>query len=163
MEIIEKSIDELIPYERNPRRNEEAVQYVKASIREFGFKQPIVVDIDNVIVVGHTRYLAAKELGLKKVPVLVASDLTDEQIKAYRLADNKTAEFASWDFELMDSEIDDILDIDMSEFGFFDISVDWDNVDNLSDESYAPPEKHLLKCPKCEHIDSKERFIPVPE
>ena len=120
MEIIEKSIDELIPYERNPRRNEDAVQYVKASIREFGFKQPIVVDIDNVIVVGHTRYLAAKELGLEKVPVLVASDLTEEQIKAYRLADNKTAEFASWDFELLDSEIDDIINIDMSDYGFFD-------------------------------------------
>ena len=148
MEIIEKSIDELIPYERNPRRNEEAVQYVKASIREFGFKQPIVVDVNNVIVVGHTRYLAAKELGLKKVPVLVASDLTEEQIKAYRLADNKTAEFASWDFELMDSEIDDILNIDMSEFGFFDMG-DIDINDMFAESEEIAKEPKMIKCPNC--------------
>lgn len=121
MEIVEKNIDEIVPYNRNPRKNEDAVQYVKASLQEFGWKQPIVVDINNVIVVGHTRWLAAKELGLEKAPCLIASDLTDEQIKAYRLADNKTAEFASWDFELMDSEIADIIDIDMTNFGFVDI------------------------------------------
>ncbi len=161
MKIIQKKTSDLIPYENNPRHNETAVEYVANSIKEFGFKNPIIIDKDNVIVAGHTRLLAAKELGLEEVPCIMADDLTDEQVKAFRLADNKTAEIASWDFELMDAEIDDILDIDMTEFGFFNINIDWDNVDNLSDESYAPPEKHLLKCPKCEHIDSKERFIPV--
>lgn len=120
MEIVEKKVEDLIPYERNPRRNDDAVKYVKASINEFGFKVPIVIDVNNVIVAGHTRLMAAKELGIKKVPCIIASDLTEEQIKAFRLADNKVAEFAGWDFELLDAEVDDIIDIDMSEFGFID-------------------------------------------
>lgn len=120
MEIVEKNVADLKPYKRNPRHNEDAVDVVKASIKEFGFKVPIVIDKHDVIVTGHTRLMAAKELGMKKVPCILADDLSDEQIKAFRLADNKTAEFASWNFELLDSEIDDILDIDMTEFGFLD-------------------------------------------
>lgn len=148
MEIVEKKIDEIIPYNRNPRKNEDAVQYVKASLQEFGWKQPIVVDINNVIVVGHTRWLAAKELGLEKAPCLIASDLTDEQIKAYRLADNKTAEFASWDFELMDSEIADIIDIDMTDFGFVEFS--GININEMFEESDVPTkEPKKVKCPNC--------------
>lgn len=83
------------PYEKNPRKNDEAVKYVAESIKEFGFKVPIVVDKDMTIVAGHTRYKAAKKLGLNEVPVIVADDLTDEQIKAFRLADNKTGEKAN--------------------------------------------------------------------
>lgn len=161
MEIIEKNIDEIIPYDRNPRKNEDAVQYVKASIREFGFKQPIVIDINNEIIVGHTRWQAAKELGIKKVPCLIASDLTEEQVKAYRLADNKTAEFASWDFDLMDAEIDDIIDIDMTEFGFLDIDIDWENVDEISKDNYEKPESERLKCPLCGGVDEKIHFTKV--
>ena len=112
MNIVNKRIDELIPYEKNPRKNDEAVKYVAESIKAFGFKVPIVIDKNNVIVAGHTRYKASKKLKLTEVPCIVADDLTDEQIKAYRLADNKVAEKAEWDFELLDSELDELFDFD---------------------------------------------------
>lgn len=115
-----KTLEEIRPYEKNPRKNEEAVQYVASSIKEFGWKQPIVIDKDGVIIAGHTRYKAAKELGLEKVPVITADDLTEEQVKAYRLADNKTGEFAQWDMDLLNQELNDILELDMDEFGFLD-------------------------------------------
>ena len=117
MEIIEKRLDEIRPYERNPRRNDAAVQYVAESIRQFGWKQPIVIDKDGVIVAGHTRYKAAQSLGLEKAPCVIADDLTPEQVKAYRLADNKVGEIAEWDFDALEQELEDI-DLDMSEFGF---------------------------------------------
>ena len=118
MQIIEKSITEIQPYEKNPRKNDEAVQYVANSIKEFGFKVPIVIDKNGVIVAGHTRYKAAKELGLEKLPCVIADDLTEEQVKAFRIADNKVGEVAEWDFDLLGEELDDIFDIDMSDFGF---------------------------------------------
>ena len=98
MEIVYKSIDELTPYENNPRHNENAVAAVAASIKEFNFKVPLVIDTNGVVVAGHTRLLAARQLGLSAVPCIVADDLTDEQIRAFRLADNKTAELAGWNF-----------------------------------------------------------------
>ena len=118
MKVIQKNTADLIPYSKNPRKNDAAVEKVAASIREFGFKVPIIIDTDGVIVAGHTRLKAAELLQLKKVPCIIADDLTEEQIKAFRLADNKTAEFADWDFELLTEELDEITDIDMSEFGF---------------------------------------------
>lgn len=117
MEIIEKRLDEIRPYENNPRRNDAAVQYVAESIRQFGWKQPIVIDKDGVIVAGHTRYKAAQSLGLEKAPCVIADDLTPEQVKAYRLADNKVGEIAEWDFDALEEELD-ALDLDMSAFGF---------------------------------------------
>lgn len=118
MEIINKKLDELIPYEKNPRKNKEAVEYVANSIKEFGFKVPIIIDKDNVIVAGHTRYKASQKLKLKEVPCIIADDLNKEQIKAFRLADNKVSEKASWDTSLLNAELIDILDIDMEDFGF---------------------------------------------
>ena len=119
MEIVTRKVDELIPYENNPRKNDDAVKCVKASIEQFGFKVPIVIDAQGVIVAGHTRLKAAKELGMKEVPCIVADDLTDEQVRAYRLADNKTAEMAEWDIELLDTELLDLeANFDMTEFGF---------------------------------------------
>lgn len=112
------SIKDLHPYEKNPRKNTKAVKAVANSIREFGFKIPIVIDKNNVIVCGHTRYAAAKKLGLESVPCTVADDLTDEQIKAFRIADNKVAEQSEWDFDLLDEELEEILNIDMEQFGF---------------------------------------------
>ena len=97
MNIELKPLAEIRPYEKNPRINDAAVDAVARSIGEFGFRQPIVVDADGVIVVGHTRWKAAQRLGLAKVPVHVARDLTAEQRKAYRIADNKTADIATWD------------------------------------------------------------------
>ena len=111
-------VDSLIPYANNPRLNDNAVDAVAASIKEFGFKVPIVVDGENVIINGHTRLKAAHKLGLKQVPVIVADDLTPEQVKAFRLADNKTSELAEWDLDKLDIELDSIADIDMTELGF---------------------------------------------
>lgn len=118
MEVIDKKIEELTPYAKNPRKNDQAVNAVAASIREFGFKVPIVIDSAGVIVAGHTRMKAALLLGLETVPCVVADDLTEDQIKAFRLADNKTAELAEWDLALLDEEIAELTDIDMSQFGF---------------------------------------------
>ena len=108
MKIVEKKLDEIKPYENNPRFNDDAVQYVANSIKEFGFKVPIVIDKDNTIVAGHTRYKASLLLGLDKVPCIVADDLNEEQVKAFRLADNKVGEMANWDYMLLDEELADL-------------------------------------------------------
>ena len=118
MEIINKKINEIKPYENNPRKNDEAIKYVAESIKQFGFKVPIVIDKNGVIVAGHTRYKASKKLGLEEVPCIVADDLNEEQIKAFRLADNKVAEKSEWNFDLLNEELGDILNLDMSDFGF---------------------------------------------
>ena len=113
-------IGDVRPYEDNPRRNDSAVQAVANSIREFGWKQPIVVDADGTIVAGHTRYKAALALEMTDVPVVVASDLTPEQCAAYRLADNRVGELAEWDSELLAQELDGLSGFDMERFGFDD-------------------------------------------
>ena len=121
MEIREFGIDEIKPYEKNPRKNEDSIRFVANSIKEFGFKVPIVIDADNVIVAGHTRWKAAKQLGLEKVPCIKADDLSPAQIKAFRLADNKVGEFSQWDMDLLGDELKDLGDVfDMGDFGFFD-------------------------------------------
>lgn len=113
-------IDEITPYENNPRVNEAAIQAVADSIKEFGFKVPIIIDEEQVIVTGHTRYEAAKLLEMDTVPCILADDLSDEQIKAFRLVDNKTAEYASWDLSKLNIELEELseMEIDMSQFGF---------------------------------------------
>jgi len=116
MQIVEKKVTELKAYEKNPRKNDNAIGPVAESIKEFGFKVPIIIDKDNVIVAGHTRLKAAKKLGMKTVPCVVADDLTPEQIKAFRVADNSTAQIAEWDLELLKDELMD-LDFDMALFG----------------------------------------------
>lgn len=121
MKVQNIKIDKLVPYENNPRNNDGAVEYVANSIKQFGFKVPIVVDKDNVIVAGHTRYRAAIELGLTEVPCLIADDLTPEQVKAFRLADNKTAEKASWDYTKLGKEIEDLMNIDDLGFDLTDL------------------------------------------
>lgn len=118
MNVKEINIKDIRPYEKNPRKNNSAVAYVAESIKQFGFKVPIIIDKNNVIVAGHTRYKAAKKLGINTVPVIIADDLTDEQIKAFRLADNKVAEQAEWDIDLLNEELEEIFDIDMTDFGF---------------------------------------------
>lgn len=120
MTIIEKSVKDLKAYENNPRNNDNAVEAVANSIREFGFKVPVIIDGDGVIVAGHTRVRAAEMLGLKTIPCVIADDLTPEQIKAFRIADNKTAELAAWDMEKLEQELQEITNIDMSAFGFTD-------------------------------------------
>ena len=119
---------------QNPRINDNAVPAVMKSIEEFGFKVPIVIDKNGTIVTGHTRLKAAKKLGMKTVPCIVADDLTPEQIKAFRLADNKVAEAAEWDMELLNEELDGIIDIDMSDFNFGDITDSPSSEDVVEDD-----------------------------
>lgn len=148
MRIIEKPIEEIRPYENNPRVNDRAVEKVAESIAQFGFKQPIVIDKDGVIVAGHTRLMAAKLLGLTKVPTISAADLTPEQVTAYRIADNKTGELAGWDFEKLDEELGSI-DMDMSVFGFEieqrDVTVALDSLESDPKD----PEPKRIQCPLC--------------
>ena len=136
MDIKVQKTEDLIPYEKNPRHNEDAITAVAKSIEKFGFKVPIVVDASNVIVNGHTRLKAAKYLGLKEVPTIIADDLTPEQIKAFRLADNKVGEIATWDEELLNAELDELadLDFDMTEFGFDLPDIEGEEVEVIEDE-----------------------------
>lgn len=123
MEIQYFTLESIHPYARNPRKNDEAVKNVAASIREFGFLVPLVIDANHEIVAGHTRYKAAKALGMKTVPCVIADELTEDQIRAFRLADNKVGEMAAWDMDLLPLELADIA-MPMADFGFEIISDD---------------------------------------
>lgn len=122
LQIVNISIEKIKNYENNARKNDGAIEAVKASIREFGFKIPCIVDKENVLVCGHTRVRAARELGLESVPCIVADDLTPEQIKAFRLVDNKTAELSDWDFDKLKIELDELAlcfdELNFEDFGF---------------------------------------------
>lgn len=130
MDVISMAISDIKPYPNNPRKNDDAVTATANSIKEFGWQQPIIVDKDNIIIAGHTRYKAAKQLNMDKVPVVVAKNLSKEQVKAYRLADNKTGEIADWDYEFLDDELANIIDFDMEDFGFEQIKNDV-NIDDI--------------------------------
>ena len=138
-------INSIKPYKKNPRKNEDAIPYVMESIKQFGFKNPVILDKDNVIVAGHTRIESAKRLGITEIPCIYADDLTDEQIKAFRLADNKVAEIAEWDIDLLDTELDDILNIDMSDFGFDLDLEDEEEKEIIEDEVPEVPEEPKAK------------------
>lgn len=131
MTVIERDLDSIIPYEDNPRINDPAVPYVANSLKTFGWKQPIVIDKDGVIIAGHTRWKAARSLGMKKAPCVIADDLTPEEVQAYRLADNKVGEIAEWDFAALDEQLAAITELDMTQFGF----------EELSDEDEAEEEQ----------------------
>lgn len=149
MKIEMRALDQIKPYHRNPRKNEAAVDAVAASLKEFGFRQPIVVDVEDVIIAGDTRYKAAKKLGLKRVPVHVARDLSPERIKAYRIADNQTGSIAEWDYTLLPLELTELkgMDFSLDQLGFtieeltkiFDMGVQQGNTD--PDDVPAPPDK----------------------
>ena len=130
LKIIYKKTEDLIPYINNPRNNDNAVDKVASSIKNFGFKVPIVVDGDNEIIAGHTRLKAAKKLGMDEVPCIVADDLSDGQIKAFRLADNRVAEFAEWDMELLESELEELKDYDLG-FDFEDVGMDFSDLEGI--------------------------------
>lgn len=128
MQVENIRIEQLKEYENNPRFNEGAVEAVAASIREFGFRVPIVVDAENVIIAGHTRLKAAKKLGMESVPCIKAEDMTPDQVKAYRLADNKTGELAGWDFTKLEEELAE-MSFEMADFGFEEIT--YNHIDEL--------------------------------
>ena len=148
MNIIEKRVKDLKPYEKNPRKNDDAVQYVANSIKEFGFRVPIVIDSDNTIVCGHTRWKAAKLLKMETVPCVIADDLTEEQIKAFRVADNKTSEKSGWDFALLDTELAEIETIDMTLLGF-DEAKNSEPIDLDDEEPKTDRATKIVHCPKC--------------
>lgn len=136
-------VAELIPYVNNPRHNADAVDAVASSIAEFGFNVPCVIDKNKILVTGHTRLLAAKKLGLDSVPCIMADHLTDAQIKAFRLADNRVSELATWDTDLLASELEELADlnVDMSAFGFDEPEADPDDVDECEPEEEAAEEE----------------------
>lgn len=150
MNIIYISTKDLREYENNPRNNDFAVDKVAASIDEFGFKYPIIIDKNNVIVAGHTRLKAARKLGLDVVPCLIADDLTDEQIKAFRLVDNKTAELSGWNFEKLEAELSGISErFNMADFGF-DLDTDDVDIDGFFEETETKEkEPKKIQCPHC--------------
>ena len=152
IEIKVLKIKEIKPYKNNPRNNEEAVEPVMNSIKEFGFKVPVIVDKNNIVVAGHTRLKAAEKLGLEEVPCIIADDLTEEQINAFRLADNKTGEIATWDFDLLNIELNNILNVDMSSFGFEpmkEIDLDISDDDFISDTEITKSKTKKIVCPHC--------------
>jgi len=160
MNIVQKKIVDLIEYVNNPRHNDEAVDAVAKSISEFGFKVPVIITTDNVIVAGHTRVKACKKLSIDEVPCIIADDLTEDQIKAFRLADNKTSELATWDLDKLNQELE-FIEMDMTEFGFEDLEKelerdvledDFDESEPLTENPYAKRGdffilgKHRLMC-----------------
>lgn len=149
MNIKELSISQLHEYDNNPRNNDSAVDAVAESIREFGFKVPIVIDGDNVIVCGHTRVKAAQKLGMETVPCIIADDLTPEQIKAFRLADNKTGELAGWDFAKLEEELAALDGFYMSAFGF--VQNEDVDIDSFFEDAGEKKEKEpkRIQCPHC--------------
>ena len=146
--LITKKVDELIPYENNPRHNDDAVEPVSKSIQDNGYKVPIIIDGNNVIITGHTRLKALKKLGVEEIDCILADDLSEEQVKAFRLIDNKTSEFAVWDAEKLQEELAN-MNIDLSEFGFIetediDLSEFFEDVDEVKEKE---PKK--IQCPHC--------------
>lgn len=157
MRIEEIKISELKQYENNPRKNDGAVEAVANSIKEFGFKVPIIIDSENVIIAGHTRLKAASKLGLASVPCIIADDLTDDQIKAFRLADNKTSELAEWDFSKLETELSE-MEFDMKAFGFYDFE------ENYFDDLFEPkePQKRTKEPETITEKPKKEQYN-IPE
>lgn len=151
MKVVMKKIGEIKPYEKNPRNNEASIGYVANSIQKFGFWSPIAIDKDNIIVAGHTRYEAAIRLGLDKVPTVKADDLTDEEVRAYRLVDNKTAELSEWDFDKLKEELSKCDSFQMADFGFsIDEIVKENVIESGGVEEKEAPEKKIV-CPRCGH------------
>lgn len=156
LQIVYKKVGELIPYINNPRINNEAVDYVASSIREFGFKNPIIIDKNDTIVCGHTRLLSAKKLNIEEVPCIYADDLTEQQIKAFRLADNKTAELATWDLEKLDIELEGIEELEMAEFGFESFR------NSLLADDFSEFTKTEENSDEFEYIEKLEKHYGVP-
>ena len=158
MNIIEKNIDELSLYEHNPRQNDNAVDYVANSIKAFGFKVPCLISGTGEVICGHTRIKAAIKLGMTAVPCIIADDLTEEQIRAFRLVDNQTAAIADWDMDMLEEELNKLADFDMDDFGFDLLFGDDEDVSEkpqklnqggeIDTDEYAD-DKFECTCPKC--------------
>ena len=160
-----KDVNELTPYARNARINDKTVPYLVNSIKRFGFKVPLVIDEKGVVVCGHTRLKAALECGMARVPCVLADDLTEDEIKAFRLAYNKIQEMSGWDFGLLDQELDELRELgfgdeEMKELGFGDASDvnpdDFFEDDNTGDGADKEPKTIECTCPECGHKFTQE-------
>lgn len=168
MKIIYKKTEELIPYEKNPRKNEEAAKYVAKSIKDFGFLVPILITKDNIVVAGHTRLKAAKINNMANVPCVIADGLSNEKINAFRLIDNKSSEIAEWDNELLKEEVKDLLDSipNLDEYNFnIDDYVDEDIYESINDNGYAETTRfeHKLKIDRQEIVITEEEYKKIIE
>lgn len=164
--VIYKEVNELIPYVNNPRNNDDAVDKVASSIQEFGFKVPIIVDSQNVIIAGHTRFKASKKLGLKEVPCIVSDDLTEAQIKAFRIADNKVSELATWDEELLSLELEQLAemgyDLELTGVEMDELDELLDDEDEQEDDKYTskidvPQYEITGECPSLDELVDSEK------
>ena len=160
MQIKYYEIDEIKPYKNNPRINQHAVREVAESIKQFGFKVPIIIDKNKEIVCDHTRYGASILLGLDKIPCIMASDLNEEQIKAFRLADNKVSELSKWDEDKLREELSKIKNVNVELLGFIkeDNSINWDDIEEINEDNYEEPEHKMMECPFCNHLDRADKF-----
>ena len=162
LKVVEIPTDELVEYENNAKLHpHEQVDQIASSIQEFGFNSPILAwhneQGEPEIVAGHGRLMAARKLGMEKLPVVFLDHMSEEQRRAYILVDNKLTMNSDFDFEILADELADIT-FDMGEFGFVE-QIDWDFGGELTEESYEEPEKNLIRCPQCGHVDSRERFV----
>lgn len=162
MEIIKVNINDIKEYENNAKLHPtEQIEQIKKSIQEFGNNDPIAIDEENTIIEGHGRYKALKELGYKEIECIRLNHLSEEQKKAYILVHNKLNMNTGFDFELLDEELSNIINIDMEDFGFIESNIDWDNVEELTEKSYEEPTHKMLECPKCHHIDRDIHFKKI--
>lgn len=161
-EIVYKKVSELKLNPNNPRKNDDAVDVIVKSIEKYGFKNPLIIDENNVVWCGNTRLKASKKLKLKEVPCIVASDLTEEQIRELALIDNKSSEIADWDYDLLRKELEvlDLEDFDV-EWYLPATDIDWANVEDLSEKTYNEPEHKQLRCPVCGAVDYDIHFKKV--
>jgi len=163
MKITYIDIKDLKPYKNNPRNNETAVGMIENSIKDFGFLVPLVITKDLEIICGHTRYEASKKLNLKQLPCIIDEELTPEQIKLFRIIDNKSSEYAEWETKLLYEELEEILNIDMEKYGFFQQDIDWDEIEDLDIDNYEEPQHKMHECPYCHHIDRDIHFKKVKQ
>lgn len=159
MEIVYKKLKDIKPYENNPRNNEQAIDYVANSIKEFGFNVPLVIDKNGIIITGHTRYLASIKLGLKEIPCIIADDLSEEKVNAFRLADNKVAESSRWDYKKLTEELRNVDEemMDFFDLDFIELSMDEDVKESDSESEEKEEKESFYKCPNC------ERNVPESE
>lgn len=155
IKVIDVKLEDLKPYKRNPRKNNLSVEPLKRSIQKYGFNVPLVIDNNGEIITGHTRYIAAKELGLKSVPCVRKEDLNKKEIKEYRIADNKVAELSDWDNALLKIELDELVDLgsDLKDIGFdskeLDDLLNFDSYEIEIEEPVKASKKKLAECPEC--------------
>lgn len=160
---IEKvKIDEIKTYENNAKLHpSEQIEQIKKSIELFGFNDPIAIDENNVIIEGHGRYIACKELDFKEIPCIRLIGLDEEDKKAYMLVHNKLTMNSDFDIDVLNDELENITNIDMAQFDFHLEDIDWDDIEEIDEDNYDEPKHNMLECPSCHHIDRDIHFKKV--